>query len=510
MDFKKHGVADSGRGLCVAVALALVLLSFTARADSETMIKMEQGKIEFTRQNYDKAISLFEDVIEAEPENGEAQHYIGLCYMGKGDAWKAIPYLKRATKLCPCKVTSYEDLAWATYEAGQHDESIQASNKALALDPESDRGKLYKGMNLMSEGYYDRAMPYFKDLEDSKTYKQSGYYYQGVCLTRMGRTDEAANYFQRAKDADPDSDLGQHASRNLKGLEGMTMDGPSKPYYIKFRLLYQYDTNIVPVHDEDYLPEDVSEEEDGRIAADLDARYRFFENKNSYAQVRYLGYGNWHQEEEDVNLMFHKGGISGLRRFNAGGRGYGIGGVADYYYASVDNDYYSSEWSVRPTFYVYWSPQTTTRLVGEYFDETFDEPGEGENDRDNNGFSFSIYQHFYVMDGKVNPFVGYRFKQVAAEGDNYNRDENMVIGGVKAMLPLESKLLVYVRYEDRQFSDNVFDREEQETTASAQYQIPVYKSLNVYAGILYSTVDANVDFLEYDRMIYSGGLLVEL
>ncbi len=510
MDFNKDGVTNLGKGLWLLAVLALVLVSFTARADSETMIKMEQGKIEFTRKNYDKAISLFKEVIAEEPENGEAQHYIGLCYMGKGEPWKAVPYMKRATKLCPCKVTSYEDLAWATYEAGKHDESIQASNKALALDPDSDRGKLYKGMNLMSEGYHERALPYFKDLEDSETHKQSAYYYQGVCMTKMGRTDEAEEYFERARRADPDSDLGQNAARNLKGLEGRVPEGPKKPYYIKFRLLYQYDTNIVPVHEEDYLPEDVSEKEDGRIATDLDARYRFFENQNSYAQVRYLGYGNWHQEEDNVNLMFHKGVLSGFRRLEAGGTSLGLGAAGDYYHSTVDNDYYSSEWSIRPYLSVFWSPFTSSRFMGKYFSETFDEPGEDDNDRDNTGYAFSIFQHFYVMDGKLNPFVGYEYKQVNAEGENYNRTENEVTAGLKARLPLESRLLVYLRYEDRQFPDNVFDREEQETTAGLQYQIPVYKSLNVYAGLLYSTVDANVDLLEYDRMIYTGGLMVEI
>ncbi|MFO8058338.1 MAG: tetratricopeptide repeat protein, partial [bacterium] len=285
MDLEKRGFLKPKRYVCAVCALALVILSFTALADSESMIKMEEGKIEFTRQNYEKAISLFEDVIEKEPENGEAQHYIGLCYMGMDEPWKAVPYMKRATKLCPCKVTSYEDMAWATFEAGKHDESIQAANKALALEPVSERGKLYKGLNLMSEGYFQKAMPYFKDLEDSKSYKQSSYYYQGVCLTRLGKTEEAEDYFERARKENPDTELGQNAGRNLKSLEGRAVEGESKPYYIKFRLLYQYDTNIVPVHDEDFLPEDVSEQEDGRIATDLDARYRFFEDKNSYAQA---------------------------------------------------------------------------------------------------------------------------------------------------------------------------------------------------------------------------------
>ena len=79
-----------------------------------------------------------------------------------------------------------------------------------------------------------------------------------------------------------------------------------------------------------------------------------------------------------------------------------------------------------------------------------------------------------------------------------------------ARLAKEHELVGTFRYEERDYPDNDFDRYERRYTGNAVCEIPIYEWFKGYAGVVYMSVDSNKEMLEYERWIYTLGLMADL
>ena len=64
-------------------------------------VLMDLGVSYFNSGASDQAQGIFERVVEAQPENGQAHYMLGLCYLGKGETTKAKEMLERFLELAP-------------------------------------------------------------------------------------------------------------------------------------------------------------------------------------------------------------------------------------------------------------------------------------------------------------------------------------------------------------------------------------------------------------------------
>jgi tetratricopeptide (TPR) repeat protein len=64
-------------------------------------VLMDLGVSYFNNGDGDQAQGIFERVIRAQPENGQAHYMLGLCYLGKGETAKAKELLERFLELAP-------------------------------------------------------------------------------------------------------------------------------------------------------------------------------------------------------------------------------------------------------------------------------------------------------------------------------------------------------------------------------------------------------------------------
>jgi len=494
------------------VLVLFLLAPVMALAGTQAQIKIEQAKVAFSDQDYRKALSLLEKAVQEEPENGEAYHYAGLCQMGLDNPQAAVPLLEKAASLQPDKASPRVDLSWAALQAGEHKKALNAANDALEIEPDNERAMLNKGKALIALKRYDDAQSALSGAIDSPVYGQSALYYSGVALVQQGKTADASEFFEDAAQRDPNSDLGRKASDYVVAITGQEVaEAPAKKMYkARIRLLYQYDNNVVPVHDEDFLPEDISDMHDSRMVADVDARLYFLRQDAADAYVRYIGYGAWQSEETQLNIMYHLGELGGYYTGSLAGVKTKVGVRGNYSGSWVDEEEYSNRWRAQPEIQFDWNSDLRTRLVLEYGGETFDEPGDGDNERDNSNIKGTLYQHFFFAEGKVNTWLGYSYEQVMAEGDNYDRTINGAQAGMIASLPLDSLLTVLYKYEHRDYFDNSFDREENRNSVNVSYQIPFYKWFAFYVGAVYYNTDGNEEPLDYERWIYSAGVVANL
>ena len=94
---------------------------------------LDEGKIEAARK-------IFEDVFRKDPKNVEAVRGLAFCARDDGDDETALGYLHKLTTLASKDRAAWRQLALCANRLGRDMEALSASQTALALAPEGDRG----------------------------------------------------------------------------------------------------------------------------------------------------------------------------------------------------------------------------------------------------------------------------------------------------------------------------------------------------------------------------------
>jgi len=143
---------------------------------------------------------------------------------------KAVKFTRQILAINPGNAEAHFSLGYIYRYAGMNNESVQEMEKAMAIDPENP-------------GFRSIVITYIfageleKSFESSKLFKQSEYIlgYQGAALFRMGREDQAVEYFNRCLSMNPDGlqalwvtcmkasiegniDLGMEAARQFENV----------------------------------------------------------------------------------------------------------------------------------------------------------------------------------------------------------------------------------------------------------------------------------------------------
>jgi len=83
---------------------------------------------------YDKAISILNKMIEIEPANSDAHHYLGLSYMQQHNFNKAISEMELAIRLSPNLDNYYNNLGLTYWKTKQREKSIECFRKGYKLN----------------------------------------------------------------------------------------------------------------------------------------------------------------------------------------------------------------------------------------------------------------------------------------------------------------------------------------------------------------------------------------
>ena len=104
-----------------------------------------------------EAISLYEQIIQIDPQSSEAYNNIGELYGSLNQLGKAMPYFLKAIELNPMNGVYYSNLALVFQCQGNIEEAIDNYTKSIALQPSwsayNNRATLYNYRN-----DYDRAI----------------------------------------------------------------------------------------------------------------------------------------------------------------------------------------------------------------------------------------------------------------------------------------------------------------------------------------------------------------
>lgn len=204
--------------------------------------------------NKDKALSVFNDVLEKDENNITAHFYLALIYLERGQLDRALFHAQQAELLNPKEPNLHLNLGCIYHQMGKVDLEIKHYKKELALNPDPAEALFNLGQTYFERHRWKTAIKYFekclalkhrvddfvddlaicynktkqidkeidlyqkylKDVPDSDWAMQN----LGAALIDVGRYREALNYLKKAKAVDPnDLSIDRNIQKALEGIQ---------------------------------------------------------------------------------------------------------------------------------------------------------------------------------------------------------------------------------------------------------------------------------------------------
>jgi len=150
---------------------------------------------------------LYQNVLDSEPNNPEALHFLGVLHHQQGDHARAIELIVRAVALKPNCPEFHANLAEVYRARGQFDRATGCCRAALSLKPDFPEALANLGLALQGMGRSREAADQFRGALVLRPDFALAHNNLGKVLRETGRLGEALTHFQRAVELDPSDAL---------------------------------------------------------------------------------------------------------------------------------------------------------------------------------------------------------------------------------------------------------------------------------------------------------------
>jgi tetratricopeptide (TPR) repeat protein len=142
--------------------------------------------------------------LEAEPDNPEAHHLLGLVAHQSGKLAEAIEHVARAAALRPDVALYQANLGEMCRLAGRVDEAIAAGSRAVELDPGNAGALSNLGIAHFDQGRFDEAVGFYERALAVQPGFVQAHSNRGNALQRLKRFADAEPSYRRAIELQPD------------------------------------------------------------------------------------------------------------------------------------------------------------------------------------------------------------------------------------------------------------------------------------------------------------------
>jgi tetratricopeptide (TPR) repeat protein len=167
---------------------------------AQTLKAATQGVLD---GEFNRAIPLFEKVLEQRPDDLALMQQLGLSYVAVGRAAEGIALLQDALARDPNNLETRLRLASAYINTGDPQQALVHAERAVILGPELGRAHEARGMALWRSGRPVDALAAFEQMIRYDPGNVSAQIWMGLILLEGGREREALAQFDRALQRDP-------------------------------------------------------------------------------------------------------------------------------------------------------------------------------------------------------------------------------------------------------------------------------------------------------------------
>ncbi len=172
----------------------------------EPMIYMLIGLAYYYLEDFTLALLNFNNYIDSKENDllSEAYFYIGSCYLKTHEYDIAMKYIKKSESIYSLNPELHLVKGMIYFHKKMLYHSLDAIQKAEALDSKSTLIKEWKSRILLELGELDKAENSLKDLIEKDKLKSENYSLLGIIYMRNKNIEEAKKCFKRALNLNPD------------------------------------------------------------------------------------------------------------------------------------------------------------------------------------------------------------------------------------------------------------------------------------------------------------------
>jgi tetratricopeptide (TPR) repeat protein len=491
--------ARRGVGLAAGLTVLAWLLAAPALATVESELAFHRGVVAYGQQNYDEARALFEKVVELDPSDTVALHYLALIAIKQGDSARARALIEKGLALEPDDPDLRVDLGVLQLEAGLTAEARESFDRVLAARPDDARAQLFAGIAAYRAGAYSAAMPHLeRAVALDPNLEIQARYYAGLSEAFLGNLPVAEGAFDEIASQSPQHPLAQSAQRLRDQIQ---TPEPERPWTLSLSAGGEYDSN--PLLSGETIPRD----SDYRGVWRARGSYRVFERDGFTLSAGAEGYWSIHHEEDEVDLQTYLGFANAS---------YSLGPVLfglnyDFVYTFIDfSEPFRMVNRITPSVSVREGDIGLTQLYYQYQDMNFyNNTATPALDLDGHEQFVGLSQYFflpapvsYVRLGALGDFTN-------TSGTEFQYTGWEVFGGTSLALPFDSQFDVLYRYADRDFDyDSIFDPMQHQHAKIHRVTLELIKEITPHidvslAGSL-TFRDSNIPIFDYNRYIGGG------
>jgi len=171
------------------------------------------------RRNYDFAVELFRQLIDLDPDQGEARAGLRRALHGRHKQKKGGKLLRAVSGALPLSK------ARTFFKLGKHQACARALEDYLATNPLDEEANLMLGMSLEEGGHFRSACAVYEFVAEIAPKNAEALKRAGSMMHRTGDHPKALDYYERALQADPRDQEALKARKNLAAETALSQTG---------------------------------------------------------------------------------------------------------------------------------------------------------------------------------------------------------------------------------------------------------------------------------------------
>jgi len=288
------------RLIVLLVSAAALLMSTAAVASEQSKLLYSRGLVDFHAGRYTEALRLFDQAVQADPNDPYALYYRGVTRGRLGDYDGAVSDLSGALARKNDLEQARLELGVALVQVGKYHEAETWLMQAQKVADTDAQASLFLGIAQLRLGQTDEARANFARAASlDSTLQLAARYYTGVADYRDGRWADAQEHFNYVVATNPSSDMGREAAAFLLDMRY----GRGSRYQLYGAVGFSYDSNVVLAAGGQPLPFGISRQSDGSANISVGGKYALWQSPKAQFLVGYDFYQSLYFNLTDFNLM---------------------------------------------------------------------------------------------------------------------------------------------------------------------------------------------------------------
>ena len=172
---------------------------------NDVMIYTKLAGVYSEMGEYDKALDAYNKVAELKPDDGYIYISMGNIYENQGKYKEALSAYNRVMVMCPEYLYNYLNIANVQYQLSDYKSAIENYNKFLSTYSQHREARENLASSYLSDGNYQSAVNEYANIYTKNPSAFKDYSKYGLALFETKNYEKAAEFLEKAVDADPDN-----------------------------------------------------------------------------------------------------------------------------------------------------------------------------------------------------------------------------------------------------------------------------------------------------------------